>query len=615
MTSEQSPVKRFFLGIWWLINGTRKVVLNLVFFFFLFLFVGLFFSSSDTLIVEPRSALLLKPSGRVVEDYTGTPLDQALQKVSEGQVMETRLRDLVKAIRRARNDSNIAVLVIDPSLLWGIGPAALFEIEAAVNDFRESGKPVISVGDIVGQHQYYLAALADEVWLNPEGLVWLDGYSVYRQYYAEALEKLSVEINLFRAGDYKSAGEPYIRDDMSPEAREANLFWLSSMWQLYLDGVSRQRGLRPDELGAAINAFADRLESAGGDFAELALEMGLVDRLIGQSEAYQELATLSAPDKNGKGFRQVGVDDYLLATLFQDVAPQGAKVAVVVAQGDIVQGHSEGGYVASETTVARLRKLSQRSDVAAVVLRIDSPGGDAFASEKIRNELQAIRDAGKPVIASMGNVAASGGYWIAMAADEVWASPATITGSIGVYGMAPRIHNSLGRVGIRTDGVGTTPLAGQFDPTQPLDPDVANIYRYSVARIYEDFIALVASARNMSDEDVREIAQGRVWTGAQALERGLVDHAGTLQQAVDAAGRIAGLGTEFAVEYEEAELSVVEMFLLDLAGDVMARTGGFSSFGRGLPGRILGSFQRDLEFLGRADGSLVVAAHCWCRLE
>ena len=269
MTTEQSPVKRFFQGVWWLFNGTRVLILNLVFFFFLFLFISVFFTSSDTLVVQSKSALVLKPSGRVVEEYTGTPLDQALQKASEGRVMETRLRDLVTAIRRAKDDSNIAVLVIDPSLLWGIGTAALLELEAAVNEFRDTGKPVISVGDIVGQHQYYLAALADEVWLNPEGLVWLDGYSVYRQYYREALDKLSVEINLFRAGDYKSAGEPYIRDDMSPEAREANELWLGNMWELYLDGVARQRGLRPDELSAAINNFADRLESADGDFAAL----------------------------------------------------------------------------------------------------------------------------------------------------------------------------------------------------------------------------------------------------------------------------------------------------------------------------------------------------------
>lgn len=615
MTVEQSPVRRFFQGVWWLINGTRKVILNLVFFFFLFLFLSLFLSSTDTLIVEPKSALVLKPSGRVVEEYTGTPLDQALQRVSEGQVMETRLRDLVKAVRRARDDASIAVLVIDPSLLWGIGQAALREIEAAVNDFRDSGKPVIAVGDIVGQHQYYLAALADEVWLNPEGLVWLDGYSIYRQYFREALEKLSVEINLFRAGDYKSGGEPYVRDDMSPEAREANEFWLGSMWALYLEGVAGHRGLRPDELSAAINDFANRLESADGDFAALALEMGLVDRLISQSAAYQELATLSAPDRNGKGFRQVSVDDYLLATSVQDVSLQGQKVAVVVAQGDIVQGYNDSGYIASESFVAKLRTLSQRRDVAAVVLRIDSPGGDAFASEKIRNELQAIRDAGKPVVASMGNVAASGGYWIAMASDEVWASPATITGSIGVYGMAPRIHNSLERLGVRTDGVGTTPLAGQFDPTRPLDPDIARIYEHSVSRIYEDFIQLVATARNMNPEEVREIARGRVWSGTQALERGLVDHTGTLQQAIDAAGRIAGLGTEFAVEYEEPELSAFESFLLDMAGDVMVKTGGFSRLNYGLPGRILGSFQRELELLNRADGSLVIAAHCWCRLE
>jgi protease-4 len=354
MTSERSPVARFFVGIWRIIDGARIVFLNLVFFLIVFLIFGLFFSTSDSLVVQSGSALLLQPSGRVVEEYTGTPLDQALQKASEGRIMETRLRDLVTAIRRATNDSRIAVLVIDPSHMRGIGLAALQEIEAAVQDFRESGKPVIALGDILGQQHYYLAALADEVWLNPEGLVWLDGFAVYRQYYKELLEKLSVEVNIFRAGEYKSAGEPYIRNDMSPQAREANLYWLGSLWQLYTDGVSRQRGLPPDDLRGAITQFADRLESVGGDFAQLALEMGLVDRLISESQAAQELATLTAPDRDGNGFRKVSVEDYLIATSLQELRKDGDKVAVVVAQGEIVQGHREQGFVASAGLTCRL---------------------------------------------------------------------------------------------------------------------------------------------------------------------------------------------------------------------------------------------------------------------
>jgi len=617
MSAERSGVARFFLGIWRIIDGARKVFLNLVFFLIVFLIFGLFFASSESLVVQSKSALLVQPSGRVVEEYTGSPLDQALQKASEGRVMETRLRDVVAAIRRARNDSKITLLVIDPSHLWGIGLAALQEIEAAVEDFRESGKPVIAVGDLLGQQQYYLAALADEVWLNPEGLVWMDGFSVYRQYYQELLEKLSVEVNLFRAGEYKSAGEPWIRNDMSAQAREANLSWLRSLWQLYTDGISLQRGLRPAELRESIAEFPDRLEAVGGDFAQLALEMGLVDRLITESQAAQELATLSAPEFNEMGYRHIAIDDYLLTTSLQRLEKPGQKVAVVVAQGDIVQGHAESGYVASEPTIARLRKLSSRSDVATVVLRVDSPGGDALASEKIRVELQALRDAGKPVVISMGNVAASGGYWISMAADEVWASPTTITGSIGVYAMAPRINKSLDRIGVHTDGVGTTPLAGQFDPTRELDPDVARIYQFSIERTYDEFINLVAKARNMTPEAVDEVARGRVWTGTQALELGLVDHTGTLQQAIDSAGRMAGLGTDFAVEYEESELSALEMFLLDMAGDVMVRAGGFSSWrwSNVFQGQIFGSFQRDLRLFNRATGGLVIESHCWCRIE
>lgn len=616
MTSEPSSAKRVFLGIWRVIDGARKVFLNLVFFLIVFLILGAMLSTGETLVVQPNSALLVQPSGRVVEEYTGSPFDHALQKASEGRVMETRLRDIVSAIRRAGNDSRITVLVLDPTHLSGIGLAALHEVEEAVRDFRESGKPVIAIGDLLGQHQYYFTALADEVWLNPEGVVWMDGYAVYRQYYREVLDKLSVEVNLFRAGEYKSAGEPWIRGDMSPEAREANLFWLSSLWHQYLDGISRLRGVPLEDLSGSIEAFPERLEAAGGDFAVLARDLGLVDRLVTRTEAYHELATMSARDYNGDGFRHVDMDEYVFAGGFKPVKPgKGDKVAVVVAQGDIIQGHADRGAVASESISAQLRALARRQDVAAVVLRIDSPGGDAYASEKVRLEAQALRDAGKTVVVSMGNVAASGGYWIAMAADEVWASPSSITGSIGVYGLAPRLHESLDRIGVRTDGVGTTPLSGQFDITRPLEPELESIYRATVNKIYEDFIDIVSEARGKPDEEVREVARGRVWSGAQALERGLVDHTGTLQEAIDAAGRIAGLGTDFITEFEESELSALELFLLDLAGGVAAKSGLLGRGVQSLPEKVLGSFQQDLEFLGRSAGRLAVTSHCWCRIE
>lgn len=615
MTRERSPVKGFFLGVWRVIDGARKVFLNLLFFGLVLLIISTMMSSGETLVVQPNSALVVQPVGRVVEEYTSTPFDQAIQKASEGRVMETRLRDIVTSIRRAANDARINVLVLDPSLMWGIGLASLQEVEAAVRDFRESGKPVIAFSDMVGQHQYYFAALADEVWLNPEGGVWLDGYSVFRQYYREALEKLSVEVRLFRAGEYKSGGEPYVRDDMSPEAREANLFWLGSLWQSYLEGVSRQRGVPLEDLSQAVEQFADRLEAVDGDFAVLARDMGLVDRLVTRSEAFQELAAISAHEHNEEGFRHVSVEDYLAATSLQGIAAPQQKVAVVVAQGEIVPGYAERGYIASEATVDRLRALAHRQDVSAVVVRIDSPGGDAASSEKIRAELQAMRDAGKTVVVSMGNVAASGGYWIAMAADEIWAAPSSITGSIGVYGLAPRIHNSLDRIGVHTDGVATTPLAGAFDPTLPMPPDLERVYRVTVDRTYEDFIEIVSEARGLPSEEVREVAGGRVWSGAQALERGLVDHVGTLQQSIDSAGRIAGLGTEFDIEYEESELSAIEMFLLEMAGGVVVRSGLFSDWTRSLTGQILVGFQQDLGFLARNSGRLAIASHCWCRVE
>ena len=304
MTTERSFIARFFRGIWRFIDGTRKVALNLVFLLIVFIVITALIDSDETLVIEPDTALVLRPYGDVVEQYSGTPLDYVLMQAAETGRTETRLRDLVDAIRRAADDPRIVRLVIDPSFLRSAGLASLLEIEGAIEQFRATGKPVVALADNLGQQQYFLAAMADKVWLNPKGMVWLDGFSAYRQFYAEGLEKLEVEVNLFRAGKYKSAMEPFVRNDMSPEAKEANLHWIGDLWYQYLDAVSRQRAVPAESLGEAIDNFADRLEAVDGDFAQFALELGLVDQLISRPEANMELARLGAPGEGSEGFRQ-----------------------------------------------------------------------------------------------------------------------------------------------------------------------------------------------------------------------------------------------------------------------------------------------------------------------
>mgnify|MGYP001816232337 FL=1 len=614
MKKEPSLPVRILRGIWRMIDGARKVVLNLVFFLILYVVIVALIDSGDHLIVQPDTALVLRPQGDVVEQYSGTPLDRVLMQATDAEPQETRLRDLVESIRRGARDPKIMRMVIDPNGMRSIGLAALLELESAVEEFRAAGKPIVALVDNVGQQQYFLAALADEVWLNPMGLVWIDGFAAYRQFYREGLDKLEVEVNLFRVGKYKSAMEPFIRDDMSPEAKEANLHWIGDLWYQYLETVSRHRGIPVENLTAAINGFADRLEAVDGDFAQFALDLGLVDQLISRPEAVLELAKRGAPADGGEGFRQIDHGNYLAVSALQQKPAGRQRVAIVVAEGEIVRGRQPQGMVGSATLADKLRKAGEDSAVQAVVLRVNSPGGDAFAAEEIRRELMALKDAGKTVVVSMGDVAASGGYWIAMGADEVWASPSTITGSIGVFGLLPTFSKPLANLGIHTDGVGTTELAGMMRLDRPLNDDLRRIFQASVERTYGDFISLVAEGRGQPRSVIMEVAQGRVWSGSQALEYGLVDQAGTLQQAIDAAARIAGLGTDYQAVYDKGEISPFEAMLLDMTGSVAARLGyrpGASLLRLPLVEAILS----DLKLLAGSNGGLTVAAHCLCGVE
>jgi protease-4 len=615
MTSNRSIVSRFFLGIWHVIDGARKLVLNLVFLILLFIVVMSYIDTEDTLIIQPDTALVLRPYGNVVEQYSGTPLDIALQQATQASRSETRLRDLVQAVRRARDDDRIVRLVIDPNYLWRIGLASLQEIEAAILDFKTSGKPVIALADNLEQQQYYLASMADEIWLNPNGTVWIDGFSSYRQFYREGLEKLEVEVNLFRVGEYKSAMEPFTRNDMSPEAKEANLYWIGGLWQQYLESVSRHRGIPLENLSGAINHFADGLDSANGDFAQYALDLGLVDQLVDRPQANHELAQLGAAGNGSEGFRQVDFENYLAITDLKNLPSSDRKVVIVVAEGEIVRGTQPQGLVGAVSFSEKLRALAEDRDTEAVVLRINSPGGEVFASEKIRREVQALQEAGKTVVVSMGDIAASGGYWIAMGADEIWALPSTITGSIGVFGVIPTFARPLAKLGIHTDGVGTTPLAGKLRLDKPLDPDLKRIFQHAVEGSYEDFIQLVAESRGKSREEIDEVARGRVWSGTQAMKRELVDKVGTLQNAVDSAARIAGMGTDYRVVYDEREISALETFLIEITGTVMAKAALGNSEMLALRNTLLEDLLNDLKILSRSSTGLNLAAHCLCRVE
>jgi protease-4 len=616
MANGRSLPARIGLGIWHFINGSRKVFLNLLFLLFLYFLYLAFFHSAETLRLKPDTTLVIRPYGSVVEQYSTTPLDRALEEATGQMRSETRLRDMMESIHRGAGDSSIKQLVIDPSFMTNAGMATLKDLGHAIDAFRSTGKPIVAIANNLDQQQYYLASLADEIWLNPGGTVWIDGFSSYRQYYKEGLEKLAVQINLFRVGEYKSAMEPYVRNDMSPQAEEAGKFWLNNLWQQYLEGVSKHRGIPLMSLQQAIDEFPARIEAVDGDFAQFALQTGLVDRLMTAPQIRQELAIRGAVDLQGDGYRAVDMLDYLTLTPGPAPFSTAKRIAVVIAEGEIVPGQYISGAIGSLSTAEQLRRVARDDKVAAVVVRINSPGGDANASEALRLEIQQVRDTGKKVVISMGDVAASGGYWMAMSADEVWASPATITGSIGVFGMIPTFEQTLEKVGVHTDGFGTTELAGKLRLDRSLDPAIARLFQASTERVYRQFLELVASARGFDSlAAVDEVAQGRVWSGQQAMVLGLVDKTGTFQDAIEASARIAGLGEDYQLDWIEPEQSALDEFFAGFASNAIVKLNLRVSQPISLPVSWVQGLLDDLNFIASRNGKFTIAAYCMCELQ
>jgi len=544
--------------IWSGLDGLRKV-LHLVLLLALFAIVlGLF--SRPIPLVPDKAALVIDPQGPLVEQLTGDPVERALAQALRSQPTETLLRDVVDAIEAGADDDRISVLYLDLGGLEGGGLAKLEEVAAAIDDFRATGKPVIAYGDFYEQNQYYLAAHADEIYLDPMGAAYVDGYGNYGMFLKDALDKLSIDVNIFRVGQYKSAVETFSRNDMSPAEREESLAWLGAVWNTYKTDVAAAREFEPARLQAYADDAAASLRKAGGDLAKMALDAGLVTSLKGRFQVEDRVAQITGEDEDTRSYVGVDFNSYLAnVESGQALASSSAqKVAVIVASGDIVPGEEAPGMIGSDTLAAELRDAAHDDAIKAVVLRIDSPGGSVFASEVIRREVEALRKTGKPVVASMSSLAASGGYYIAMSADKIVASPATITGSIGVFFVMPTFQRSLERLGVHTDGVGTTSLAGEFRLDRPLGDMSRDILQQSVERIYQDFIGQVAKSRKMSVEAVDAVAQGRVWAGTDAKRIGLVDQLGGYDDAIELAARLAKLGDDYDVEYFDENVGIGE---------------------------------------------------------
>ncbi|EDQ8489279.1 signal peptide peptidase SppA [Salmonella enterica] len=560
----------FFKWTWRLLNFVREMVLNLFFIFLVLVGVGIWMQIGNGSNSEQtaRGALLLDISGVIVDkpstNHRLGALGRQLFGASSDRLQENSLFDIVNAIRQAKDDRNITGIVLDLKNFTGADQPSMRYIGKALREFRDSGKPVFAVGENYSQGQYYLASFANKIWLSPQGQVDLHGFATNGLYYKTLLDKLKVSTHVFRVGTYKSAVEPFIRDDMSPAAREADSRWIGELWQNYLHTVSANRQISPQQLFPGAQAIIDGLTSVGGDTAKYALDHKLVDALTSSADIEKALTKQFGWSKTENNYRAISYYDYSLKT----PAGNGGTIAVIFANGAIMDGEETPGNVGGDTTASQIRDARLDPKVKAIVLRVNSPGGSVNASEVIRAELAAAKAAGKPVVVSMGGMAASGGYWISTPANYIVASPSTLTGSIGIFGVINTVENSLSSIGVHSDGVSTSPLA-EISMTKALSPEVQQMMQLSIEYGYKRFITLVAEARKRTPEQIDQIAQGHVWTGEDAKANGLVDSLGDFDDAVAKAADLAKL-KQWHLDYYQDEPTILDMVMDSMTGSVRA---------------------------------------------
>lgn len=612
MSQQRSWIVRFFAGIWRVVEFIRRALVTLMV-LFIVLVLWVVISGPPEWTVEDGTALVWVPIGTLVEVVDEPPETALLQLIANQQPRQTRVLDLIKALEYAAKDTRIKLVFLKLDELEDAGMAQLQELGAALQQFRKtSGKKVVAYAPSYTQPAYYLAAQADEIYLDPMGFVLMTGFSHYSMYFKEALDKLGVDMHIFRVGEYKSAVEPFERADMSPEAKVANGAWLQVLWEQYKAGAAAPRKLSPEDIEDYAANLPALVEIHGGDLAVAAKANKLVNELLTLQQVREKVGAIVGMDEDIDSFRQVDHFTYLSVVDRPKYSPDTPTIGLVVAQGELIDGESVMGATGADTLADLIADAVQDDQMAALVLRVDSPGGSITASETIRRQVQRFRDTGRPVIVSMSSLAASGGYWIAAPADQIWAQDTTLTGSIGVFGVVPTYDKPLAKLGIRVDGVGTTPMAGALRADIPMKPEVERALQLIVEKDYRQFLQQVASGRRMTVEAVDKLARGRVWSGLDAKKLGLVDQTGGLQAAIAAAVKLAGLDAgNYRLQELEQETSLVSALLQRLSMG-MIRT-GLSAFG--MPAWLQDfvqqrELQSTLRWLNDPNG---MYSHCFCR--
>lgn len=615
-------IRGFFSGVWRVLgyvwrglDASRRFLLNLIFLLIVLAIAAGFFHGQSRPAL-PQTTLVLNLAGRISEQRDGNERDALLQALQSDAPSDHLLRDIVAGVDHAAADPNITQMVLQLDDLQGAGLPTLREVGAALDRFKAKGKPVIAWASHYAQGPYYLATHASKVYLHPQGEITLKGYGGMRSYYKDALDKLGVTVHFIRVGTYKSAAEPFIANGPSPAAQEAAAYLYGDLWATYMAGVESARMLPQGTISQYIDTLPERLAELGGDAAKLALAAKLVDDLKTFDELTPVLIKGGAYDNKDQTYRYVSFEQYLKRL---PVSLPGKGLGVIVAEGEIADGRTSGGGIDGQATVELIRKARKDENIKAVVLRINSPGGSAFASELIRHELAKLREAGKPVVVSMGDVAASGGYWISMASDAVYADAATVTGSIGVFSLLPTAEGAFDKLGIHAGGTGTTWLTNAGDPSQPLDPRFKAVLQSQVNHIYDEFTSRAAVARKTDPAKIDAVAQGRVWTGQQAKDRGLVDRIGNLGDAIQAAAKLASLSGQPKVSYIEREPGRLAAIFDALNQQTQAFLSDQLQLHVGalfVPPKVVRDMRAELGWLAdleHGNKPFVAVTHCFCR--
>jgi protease-4 len=607
-------------GIWRGLDGLRKVLHLLL---LVVIFGAIIWAvSSSVPSVPQRAALVIRPQGRLVEQLSGDPVQRAIQNARGQARQETSLWDLAHAVRAAASDRRIRVLVLRLDKMEGAGQPELAELATAIQKFRASGKPVIAYGTAFDQDQYYLAAQAQKIYLDPTGYVMIEGYSRYPLYFKGLLQKIGVDVNVFRVGTFKSAVEIFTRDNMSTADKQQSQAYLNVLWSSYQKAVTDARKLPAGAIESYVDSLPKTVSAAGGDAAKVALQAGLVTGLADKLQVERDLIALVGEDRSTGSFNQVSAEDYARVVGAQEKVHGGdghARIGIIVASGDILDGKQPPGSIGGDSLSRLIRQAQTDKDIKAVVLRVDSPGGSVAASEEVYRQLEALRAAGKPLVVSMGELAASGGYYISAPANQIWASPATLTGSIGIFAIIPTIDQTLSKIGVSVDGIGTTPLAGALSIDRPLSTEASELIQSQIDRGYQQFVGRVAAGRRETPQQIDAIGQGRVWAGADARRIGLVDHLGTMEDAVKAAARLAKV-TSYQVEFIHPHLSWAESLFQQseakaAAAAVTLFNADAQSFGLAEVSARLGPVEHDLSQLARFSVPGHLYSYCFCGLS